>query len=195
MLKVTFQPEPANFQTKVSAPGQKWLDTHPNTASAKIRPYWRKCLPDLHRLYHGICAYYGWYIEAGKAGSWSVDHFIPKSVNRNLAYQWSNFRFCHKSVNTSKGEKLNILDPFDVLDNLFVLNLLSGEIFVNTDTSFNSIRPQAQNTIIELQLNDASLKNKRAKDFSNYLKNKVTSDYLKEYNPFVWYEAHRQGYL
>lgn len=195
MIKVIFQPEPHDFKNKVENPGNQWLNKHPDKPSTKARPYWRRCLPDLHRLYNGICAYHAWFIEYGNAGDWSVDHFIPKELSRDRIYTWSNYRFCRLNANSAKGIK-TIMDPFDVKDDLFVLNLSTGEISVNTDSQFNTDNKQlAETTISELNLNDESLKKRRAKDYSNCIQNKINIEYLKEINPFVWYEANRQGLL
>ena len=95
MIRVQAQTEPQDFNEKIRLPGQKFLqDTiaknfKPTTEWNKRRGcYWVKAIPDLHIKYKKICAYSSLWLPPAKG---TVDHYIPKSKNHTLAYEWKNF--------------------------------------------------------------------------------------------------------
>lgn len=88
----------------------------------------------------------------------------------------------------------DILDPFQVQHQTFVLNLVSGQIRPGPGLS-PSLAAQAEETIKRLKLDDAETKDMRAEHFANYLGKHVDEYYLARHSPFVWYEAKRQGLL
>lgn len=172
----------------------------PLPKNTKLVPYWRDCLEDLYEQYDGICAYLGIHIER-VTGTPSVDHFIAKSRNVRLAYEWSNYRLACSRMNSRKRDFNDVLDPFsDVLIwDLFRLELVTGRIYPSQDFPNLELNPYAmrpvEKTIERLGLDSPDCRQERANWFSEYLSKSITSDYLRKKSPFVWFEALRQKLL
>lgn len=199
MIPVTAQPEPADFDAKVRKKGLAYLEQHgfllnqALPANAKIAPYWRDCLTDLHQAYGGVCAYLGVFFER-VMGAGSVDHFIAKSTHAGLAYEWSNYRLACSTMNSRKREYNDVLDPFFLQANLFWLELATGHIYPNPHIAV-PLRQQVEKTIARLGLDDPACRELRARLYQEYLEYQLPSDYLKKLSPFIWCEAGRQGVL
>jgi hypothetical protein len=96
MLKFTPPPEPENFDAKARQPGNNWLEKNPD----KKRPkdYWSQFRSDLADGFGNLCGYTVMYEPVG-----NVEHFLPFKNHRDLAYEWSNYRFASGWINSSKG--------------------------------------------------------------------------------------------
>src|SRR4051812_40118001 len=105
------QPEPANFQLSVRKPGRVFLSQQPQPTVAqwKSHSYWRRVLEDLHTAYNGICAYSCHWIPYD-TGSDTVEHFTPKGLFSEGAYEWNNFRLVCGTLNGRKGTSTEIMD-------------------------------------------------------------------------------------
>lgn len=190
MIPVTEQPEPDDFDEKVRQPGKLWLAEHPGELrSSKFPPLWTKILDELYDAYHGICAYRCIYIERAQSSA-TVDHFLPKSRHRELAYEWTNYRLCCPACNSAKRAHEGILDPFDIKPHTFYIDFLTGEIYPAEDAP-----PNAQRTIDVLGLNREDCKRMRCDHFMLYHEKKVSLDYTSRNSPFVYEEILRQGLL
>jgi len=201
MIPVDPQPEPSDFDQKVRQPGQKWLirlGVNPGHSLPKGKnfanhhEYWRESLKDLWEKYGGVCAYLCIYLELG-SGAISTDHFIPKSHDAWLAYEWSNFRLSCLTANRDKSTN-NILDPFHVKEGMFHLNFSNGNIFPNPALT-SPEKTQVENTITVLKLNKPMHKSMRKQHYDEYKEYKLPKEYLKSKSPFVYKEAKRQGLL
>ena len=123
----------------------------------------------------------------------SVDHFVPKSVDANLAYEWSNYRLSSLRLNSYKGDRTDVLDPFLILQGWFVLNLTNFLVEPSTGLE-QQIETEVRNTIQVLRLNrDDALVNLRFKTVRDYAKGLVNFDYLTAYYPFIASELDRQN--
>ncbi|MBF0285830.1 MAG: hypothetical protein HQL51_15380 [Magnetococcales bacterium] len=122
MIPVKPPPEPADFDAKVRKLGSRWLDRHPD-APARPKDYWKKCRIDLAKGFHHLCAYGAMFEPAG-----TVDHFISISQNRELAYEWCNYRYASGWINSSKQNPGGILDPFLVQEGWFEIILPSLQL-------------------------------------------------------------------
>lgn len=200
MIPVRQQPEPATFNTQVRIPGLAHLAAkayaldQPLPANATITPWWRgDCLTDLHRAYGGVCAYLCVFVERCTGGM-SVDHFVAKSANAGLAYEWSNYRLACSIMNSRKNDYSDVLDPFALTHGLFMLQLSTGHIYPNPDLHAVALRIVEQ-TIERLGLDDAICREMRARWYQDFLEHDLPPDYLKSKSPFVWHEAKRQGLL
>ena len=102
MIPVKPAPEPSTFKKKVREPGRDFLknlgitkqgDIADNIPWDKAR-FWAKCSKELDSAYNYICCYVGMRINnsSNRFESHSVEHFIPKSINPWLAYEWDNYR-------------------------------------------------------------------------------------------------------
>jgi hypothetical protein len=76
-------------------------------------------------VYHRRCAYTALLVFPEVRDS--VDHFKPKERFPEQAYTWSNYRYALLDANRIKGEA-DVLDPFEVQDRWFTLNLDSFKI-------------------------------------------------------------------
>jgi uncharacterized protein (TIGR02646 family) len=199
MIPVAAQPEPAAFDAEVRQKGLAHLQEkglHLNQQlpqKTKIEPYWRACLTKLHEAYGGICAYLCIHIERVTGGC-SVDHFIAKSGDAGLAYEWSNYRLACSTMNSRKKNYSDVLDPFYLAPDLFRLEFSTGRIYPNPNMDVRAIRIVEQ-TIERLELDDALCREMRSRRFQEYLEYYFTDEYLKKYSPFIWREANRQGLL
>jgi len=199
VIPVEKQEEPANFDDDVRQPGLRWLREQKIVFNKKLPPgtelvpYWRKCLDDLHTSYAGVCAYLCVFVERVTGGV-SVDHYVPKSLRARLAYEWSNYRLACFTMNARKLDFSSVLDPFTLKAETFLLELVTGRIYVNPRLT-GTARKRAEDTIERLRLDSAECREIRARHYQNYCEFGYPEDYLKKYSPFVWIEAKRQGLL
>lgn len=181
MRRVQPQPEPADFDRRVRKPG----------LADPSQPYWRRCHDELYEAYGGYCAYLAVKIprspEESEVGGSSVDHFLPRSLNPELAFEWSNYRLSSTLINQTKKDKVGILDPFCIGDNWFFVDIISGELFPNPELS-RDLQKNIEKTIRELGLNKKKFREYRFKLL-------IDTDVLKEESPFLFEEAIRQNIL
>jgi uncharacterized protein (TIGR02646 family) len=147
----------------------------------------------LWTAYEGVCAYLCIFFE-WPLGAQSTDHFIAKSRLAGQAYEWSNFRLSCLGMNRAKNRFDDILDPFEIAADTFVLNLATGEIKPNPQLP-KPMRKLAEATIERLGLREPDTTEMRARHFQDYLEHHVDEHHLKRWSPSVWYEARRQGLL
>jgi hypothetical protein len=193
---------PKRFNEKVYRPGRKWLKDNghplrgpiPKNANGKnafeLPTYWRACLDELYRRYDGVCAYTSIYIDR-VTGARSSDHFIAKSTALEHAYRWRNLRLASGKINGRKGIFDDILDPFEIRQETFLLDLGTGEIFPNPGL-LAADRAKAQTTIDRLLLDDPDCRQRRREFFDYYRTGEISDAHLRKMCPFVWYEVHRQ---
>ncbi len=124
----------------------------------------------------------------------SVDHFVPKTLDPNLAYEWSNFRLSSLRLNSYKGSHTDVLDPFHILHAWFALNFTNFLVEANAGLA-PQIEAEVRRTIEVLRLNsDDFLVNLRFKIVRDYAKGLINNfDFLTTYYPFIAYELDRQN--
>lgn len=189
MILIQAQPEPPEFSKKVREPGQIFLRNFPHPKKWKKKQYWQRTLPDLYRAYNGVCAYCAEWIPY-TTGDSTVDHFIPKSVRPQLAYEWSNYRLASLRFNGRKKEYQDVLDPFTLGPDWFILVFPSLQIGPNHELT-NSQAKLVTDTISRLKLNDEiciSSRERWIKDFCD----RFDFEYLRQNAPFIAYELRRQ---
>ena len=173
MMRFAPKPEPATFDRKVRFPGRRALKElrgdktapkragRPRKAVAKIKgsdlpAFWTECLGDLRAAFDEVCAYACvWIDDTTTFGT--VDHFEPKAVEPDLAYEWSNFRYASQPMNQRKDDDPKICDPFAVSDGDFVLDLVTFGV-----TPALGASSAVQYTINELELDSEPLRQRRA---------------------------------
>ena len=195
MIPVVPQPEPASFNEEVRLPGTAFLliTSNPTTKEFKKAEHWRKALKDLYSSYNEVCAYTSTWIPS--LSNLSVEHYIPKSIIPNLAYEWDNFRLAFSKINSRKWKFLDVVDPFGIPNNSFILEFPS--LLIKPGPGLNDLlRKRVISTIKRLKLNDddACVKN-RADWLLPYCRNEFTFDYLRRKAPFLAYELDRQGLI
>jgi hypothetical protein len=195
VIPVKPKPEPASFNLKVRQKGSKWIAKQelPLPAGTKIPDYWTDCLDDLCVSYGRICAYVCIYIER-VTGNPSVEHFAPKSLHLNLAYEWDNYRLVCGLMNARKSNLEDVLDPFTLKSITFQIDFLNGEMFPNPKLEASK-RSSAQKTIDRLMLNDADCCDVRLAYHDDYAAGDISKAQLKRRAPFVYLEMKRQKLL
>ena len=162
--------------------------------ASRFPPYWRDSMDDLLVSYHRICSYLCLYISRG-TGARSVDHMIPKSMAWDRAYEWRNYRLACSLMNARKGEAASVLDPFDVKNGWFVLELVAFQVLPGQGFERTDRLPSVADTIKRLRLNDEECCNARAEYAEEYWGKHVTISYVRRHAPFVESELRRQNRL
>jgi len=192
LIPVALQPEPADFAVRVRRPGQAFLRFNPGPTSEDFKKskanYWAACLPQLRALYGEVCAYSSLWIPM----QGTVDHFRPKSIYPHLAYEWRNYRLALDRINHSKGESVDVLDPFAIQGGWFALD--PATLFVQPEaTQTDQVKVRVQRTIDILKLNDDAYVKVRFEIFRSYLDSEVSLAFVARRYPFVAAEIRRQG--
>jgi hypothetical protein len=183
--------EPPPVPRKAGRPYKKIADTREQIPSDRLPPYWTRCLDQLMAAYHEICAYSCFRIHP-VTGSRSVDHMAPRSRAWNRAYEWANYRLACSLMNARKRDFGDVLDPFEVQDGWFVLELVGFQVLPAPGLDA-AARQQVEDTIARLGLNDfRALRAERAED---YWSGDVSLAILTRESPFVARELRRQGRL
>jgi hypothetical protein len=194
MIPVTKQQEPANFDRDVRKKGMEFLkkNPHPTTKDFKRHNYWKNINAGFYCSYKGICAYTGEWFSNSQSNV-SIDHFIPKTTAPTLAYEWDNYRLTTQKMNSNKGDKVGLIDPFEVQLGWFILDFPSCLIKPNPKLSV-ILREKINFTIeiLKLNIDDENVQN-RLNIILYYIKGDISFRYLKEKYPYIAYEIERQG--
>jgi hypothetical protein len=215
VIRVTPAKEPASFNEHVRIRGKNAIDRllgKPVQARGRkpkktyvraeeIPPdsfpaYWTEdrktdeesALDDMMNVYEQRCAYLAMHLEFA-TGSPTVDHFVPKSKNWRLVYEWSNYRLSAAYVNSKKGIE-DVVDPFKVGDGWFELNL---------ETAFvvrGSKAPTPEHDRIERTLeilNQRECVKQREQYIQMYRTRKIDLNQVELYAPFIAAEIRRQS--
>lgn len=201
MMRVTPAPEPDTFDEMVRQPGLRALDRlalelgvpKSEIPSSKFPDHWRRSLNDLMAAYNRICSYLCLYIPRG-TGARSVDHMVPKSTAWNCAYEWDNYRLACSLMNSRKGDAVHVLDPFEVEDGWFVLELVAFQV-IPANGLAEPTATAVEDTIRRLRLNDEECCGAREEYAEDYWSEHVTFDYVVRRAPFVANELRRQNRL
>ncbi len=187
MIHVEPQPEPPDFDACVRQRGLEDLAS----PEGELRPHWRHCAGQLWKAYRGICAYSCLHIPRGTGGI-SVDHMLPKSKRRALAYEWSNYRLACTRMNARKNDLEDVLDPFEVQDGWFALDLSTLQV-VPGEGLPEQVRLRVEETIDRLDLNSDEFTLQRGAYFDDFRAGNTNLFFLKKYFPFLANELVRQG--
>ena len=163
--------------------------------SSALPSLWTKALPHLCKSYKRRCSYLGLRIHPG-TGAAEVDHYKPKEKYQELAYSWGNFRLSCKLANTFKNNFEDVIDPFQVEDGWFGLDILTGHVTVlATDQDLYNM---LEATIKRLRLNkEPTFVELRLEYINDYLgvpgRPHISFEKLEHDAPFVAREIERQG--
>lgn len=98
-----------------------------------VKDYWSPFKSQLADGFNNLCGYSAMYEPVG-----TVEHYLSRDNYRNLAYEWSNFRFASAWINSSKGTLDDlVLDPFDIGKDWFEILLPSLQLVLT-----NKVSPQ-----------------------------------------------------
>lgn len=186
MIRVSPTEPPPDFHEKVEKRGKEWLSTH--NEKQKLPRLWDRYRQPLYIQYRGICAYTGLRIhELGM----SLDHFLPTSKFRDLAFTWSNYRLTSSSINSRKGDRTGILDPFEIPDRAFLLRLDTGHVSINEAAfSGNEQIEKARKLLEILPMN--IIKNTYMQLIDDFMHKHISEKKLSEDAPFLYEELRRQ---
>lgn len=138
--------EPASFNAEVRRRGRDWLKRNPNARRPK--PLWAPYLAALDAGYSGLCGYAAMFDPTGG----TVDHYFSFKSRRDLAYEWSNYRFASAIMNSIKRDADDsILDPQDVEPGWFEIILPSLQLRCTSRVPSN-FRAKAEFTLNRLRL-------------------------------------------
>ncbi len=219
MIRVELADEPATFDDKVRKPGllaiaemvgeiphsprkhgralERCAASRAAIKPDKYPPHWRLALEDMMEAYHQICAYSCFRIHA-VTGAESVDHMVPKSKSWDKVYEWTNYRLACTWLNSLKLDFGDALDPIDIQDGWFQLELVGFQVNPNRKLS-KPLQKRIQNTINRLQLNAPIQCRQRETDAEEYLigsnNQPIPLWRLEQESPFVAMELRRQGRL
>ena len=199
MMRVSPAPEPDAFDGDVRQRGLRDLErlakdyagSKEAIPSSEFPPYWRECLDDLMASYHRICSYLCLYIPRG-TGARSVDHMVPKSLAWDRVYEWDNYRLACSLMNSRKGDAVHVLDPFEVEDGWFAVELVAFQV-LPADGLPEPTVTAVDDTIRRLRLNDEECCGAREEYAEEYWRENVAFDYVKRRAPFVASELCRQN--
>jgi len=200
MIRIPKFHPPADFEHRIKNPGLRFLiDTpHPNNFQWRRHSYWRDVHDDLYENYNGICAFCATWTPRGRGSNdpdqmTSIDHFIPKSHNPTLAYEWENFRLCKARINANKGANLEIIDPQYIGGDWFIIDFNTFLINPNDRLPYY-LEHRIDRTIEVLDLNHNDFVEQRVDIIKAYVLDDVTFPQLKEKFPFIAYEMVRQDF-
>ena len=193
MIRVLLKPEPENFNSLVREPGNAFLSICPNPNSKQFEkhPYWRSIGKRLCSDYDNICSFCCQIIH-DTTGFSTVEHFKPKVAFPSQAYEWSNYRLVCGKLNARKGNH-QILDPFEIEDEWFLINFPSLLIYPNPELD-TLLKAKISYTISILKLNnEGDCVRCRTRYIEGYCQGKYGLDHLYDEAPFLAKELVRQG--
>lgn len=194
MIPVQAPPEPVGFRQAVHTPGRAYLAQvrRPTTAQYKTHDYWTRCIPDLYKAFGGVCSFSCHWIPRGE-GSVTVEHFKPKSLYPQLAYEWKNYRLMCGTLNGRKKNYQDVLDPIGLEPGLFRIEFPALLVKPGDGLSVSK-RRRVQATIDRLRLNDdGTCLHSRNDWLRSYCVEGVPFTFLKAKAPFLAGELERQG--
>jgi hypothetical protein len=127
----------------------------------------------------------------------TVDHFVPKSRDWSLAYEWSNYRLCAGPVNGARSEQVLPLDPFTLQPGMFALEFTDHQVVRGPNVRTNTQRA-VDDTIRILKLNAPACRKLRAEYVADYRLGPpkgIAIEQLERRAPFIAQELRRQGKL
>lgn len=145
------------------------------------RDFWSPFKGQLADAFAQLCAYSCLFEPVG-----TVDHYLSFRERRDLAYEWSNYRFASQWINSSKQAADDaVLDPFEVGDDWFELLLPSLQL-VASDRIPPAERARAEKTLERLHLrDDERVVRQRSEWYRMYNEGEVSLDGLRKKAPLL----------
>ena len=208
MIPVKPAPEPPDFDRKVRQPGLRAVaelvgeaplrragkpfdqvaDSRNMIPAASFPAYWREALDDLQAAYDRVCSCLCVRITTAP----SVDHYLAKSRRWDLVYEWSNYRLACTAMNSYKGEHGDVLDPFELQEGWFALELAKFQVVPRPGLADGDV-DLVQATIRRLHLNVPRFYHIRAEYAEARWRGDISDEYPARHSPFVALELRRQG--
>jgi hypothetical protein len=196
VIPIRLQPEPSTFDQLVREKGKLFLInfsiSNPSTKQWEKKDYWKYSRKDLYDAYDGICAYSAHWIPF--TDNPNIDHYIPKSVRPDLAYEWNNYRLSCSYANSLKKDFQDVLDPFQICNDMFFLDFPSLLVIANSALT-EERKKSVEETRDRLKLNDDRYVNVRSRWLELYCTEDLRLTGLKKNAPFIAYELERQNLI
>ena len=178
--------EPTDFDLNCRQHGLAWLASNPDCKRPK--DFWSPFRLELAKGFSDRCGYGAMWIPNGE-----VDHFVSVNANKALAYEWSNYRYIEGWINSCKGKKTEILDPFMVESGWFEILLPSLQLVIG-DAIPAEFKQRAENTLTWLHLRDDEriLKQRRAW-YQQYQEDSLSLDGLRKKAPLIAAAVEKQS--
>lgn len=180
MIPVAKVPKPRGFDAKAKLPGNAWLAEHPQ--AQRPPALWAPYTAHLSEGFADLCGYAAMHDPTGG----TVDHYLSFRHRRDLAYEWSNYRFASEPLNSSKrNADAAVLDPFEVGAGWFEIILPSLQLRV-TNAVPAALRAKAEYTLQRLKLRDGERVIRWRKSwYDMYLSGRLTLDGLRGVAPLL----------
>jgi hypothetical protein len=177
---------PAGY-AKIKAGGDAWLTANP--AAKRPKDLWSPFLPEFAEGFAHLCGYAAMLDPTGG----TVDHYLSWKNHRDLAYEWSNFRFVSYILNSSKRTADQaVLDPYLVGNGWFEIILPSLQMRV-TDKVPAAYRAAAAFTLKRLKLGDGEkIVRWRRHYYARFQAGQLDLDGLRVFAPLVADAVERQ---
>jgi hypothetical protein len=119
---------------------------------------------------------------------------LPRSKAWDKVYEWSNYRLACALMNTRKGTDKTVLDPCQIGDGWFELEIVACQVRPGNAVTGNELA-QVQATIDSLRLNDQQCCRARDEYVTRYRDGEIELAFLERRAPFIARELRRQGLL
>jgi len=213
MIRVHQAPEPPDFDERVRQPGLRAIaelvgepvtvarpgprrkvaaERRENLKPEDFPPLWREMTGSLLIAYGRICAYACLYIDH-ITGSATVDHWAPKSTSWERVYEWDNYRLSCSLMNTRKSTFGDVIDPFEVEEGLFALDLVRLKAVPGPGAGARESEVEA--TIQRLGLDGSDYAEALGHYYHDYFEGHISLQLLERRAPFLARELRRQGKL
>ena len=198
VIRIQQFPPPASHEALVLHPGLRFLRKNPNPSAGDFakHAYWKKIHNELYQLYAGVCSYCASWTprhQGGHPDHTSVDHFIPKSEQPAMAYEWANFRLCRARLNANKSNSMEVIDPYYIANGWFQIDFATFLIVASSGLS-SLVRGYVDETIGILRLNDNDYVNERVEVIKLYSLDHITINNLNFRYPFIAEEIRRTNF-
>lgn len=200
MINIQLPTPSPNYVADVKKPGEAFLRRTPNPTQDDWRRnnYWRKIHDYLYGAHNGICLYCAsWTPRNQQEGHFertTIDHYIPKSIDKTKAYEWDNFRLCRSRLNNRKENFTDILDPCSILNEWFILEFTTFLIKPSVGLE-EPIKIRVKQTIERLELNDdTDYVNERIAIIGDYSIGKASFGFVRQRYPFIAYQMEAQNF-
>ena len=186
MIPVAKVAKPAGYD-KIKAGGDAWLKANP--AARRPKDLWSPFLPELAEGFAHLCGYAAMLDPTGG----TVDHYLSWKNHRDLAYEWTNFRFVSHVLNASKRTADDaVLDPYVVQHGWFEIILPSLQMRV-TDKVPAGHKAAAAFTLKRLKLDDGEkIVRWRRHYYARFQAGQLDLDELRVFAPLVADAVERQ---
>lgn len=200
VININLPAPPPNYVADVKNPGEAFLRCTPNPTQDDWRrhSYWRKIHDYLYNSHNGICLYCASWTPRNRRKEHfdytTIDHYIPKKIDKTKVYEWDNFRLCRARLNHRKADFSDVLDPCSLSNEWFILEFTTFLIKPSFGLD-EQIKIKVRQTIERLELNlDTDYVNERIAIIRDYSIGTISFDFIRLKYPFIAYQMVSQRF-